>query len=526
MTTFYNHQAIEKKWQQKWLQDRLYAAKDSEGNKKYILDMFPYPSGDGLHVGHPESYTATDIMARYYRFKGFNVLHPMGWDSFGLPAENFAIKSGVHPQETTAKSINHFRSQIQNLGFSYDWDRELNTSSPDYYKWTQWLFLKLYEAGLAYKKQAPVNWCDSCKTVLANEQVEGGKCERCGNAVVQKDLEQWFFKVTEYAEELLNEIDKLDWADALKAAQKNWIGKSSGAEIDFAIAGADLKVKVFTTRPDTIFGATYLVLAPEHELVVQLKANSKNLREINEYIKQSSLKSSLERASLSKEKTGVEITEVKAINPATGEQIPVWIADYVLNTYGTGAIMAVPAHDEKDFEFAKKFNQKIEYVIIPHDFHYINENKNETILNYKENTEKIVQKMKDVNNGDGMCYTSDIGIMVNSGKFNGFSTEEAKDKIVEFVGGQKKIQYKIRDWLISRQRYWGAPIPIIYCEKCGEVPVLEKDLPVLLPDDVDFLPTGESPLARSKKFHQVKCPKCGEAARREADTMDTFVCSS
>jgi len=507
MTTFYNHQKIEKKWQQKWLAAHLYAAKDpsassgaTKENKKYILDMFPYPSGDGLHVGHPESYTATDIMARYYRCKGFNVLHPMGWDSFGLPAENFAIKSGVHPQETTAKAINNFRKQIQNLGFSYDWDREVNTSSPDYYKWTQWLFLKLYEKGLAYKKKAPVNWCDSCKTVLANEQVVDGKCERCSSPVIQKDLEQWFFKVTEYAEELLQEIDNMDWSDALKAAQRNWIGKSEGAEIDFALVDSDLKIKVFTTRPDTLFGATYLVLAPEHELVSQLKASSGNLQEIDSYIKQAGLKSNLERAGLSKEKTGVELEGIKAINPGTGEQIPVWIADYVLNTYGTGAIMAVPAHDERDLAFARKFNLPVISVI-------------------------------QAGVGAGLnppvegCYAGN-GILMNSGKFTGLASEDVKDEIVEEVGGQQKVQYKIRDWLISRQRYWGAPIPIIYCEKCGLQPVPEKDLPVVLPDDVDFLPTGESPLNRSKKFHNVKCPKCGEKARRESDTMDTFVCSS
>lgn len=483
MTTFYDHKKIEHKWQKIWLKEKINQAKNNKGEKKYILDMFPYPSGAGLHVGHPESYTATDIVARYYRFLGYNVLHPMGWDSFGLPAENYAIKSGIHPAKTTAESVNRFREQIQNLGFSYDWDREINTSSPEYYKWTQWLFLKLFENGLAYKRLAPVNWCNSCQTVLANEQVVDGKCERCSNPVIQKDLEQWFFKVTEYAEELLKEIDNMDWSDALKAAQRNWIGKSEGAEIDFAVVNSHFKIKVFTTRPDTLFGATYLVLSPENELVQKLKINCKNLEKINEYIKQASLKSNIERIGFSKEKTGIELEGVKAVNPGTGEQIPVWIADYVLNTYGTGAIMAVPAHDERDLAFAKKFKLPVVEVIAE-------------------------------------------GKLINSKDFTGLDAEKAKDKVVEFVGGKKQVQFKIRDWLVSRQRYWGAPIPIIYCESCGQVPVPEKDLPVLLPNDVDFKPTGESPLVRSKKFHNVKCPRCGAKARRESDTMDTFVCSS
>jgi len=530
MTTFYNHQELEKKWQEAWSKSDLHQAKDG-GKKRYILDMFPYPSGEGLHVGHPESYTATDIMARYYRLNGYNVLHPMGWDAFGLPAENFAIKSGIHPKETTERAIANFKRQIQSLGFSYDWSREVNTSSPDYYKWTQWLFLKLYEKGLAYKKKAPVNWCPECQTVLANEQVVDGKCERCSSEVVQKDLEQWFFKVTEYAEELLTEIDKLDWSDALKAAQRNWLGKSEGAEIEFPVtlersdrvpkgdsigrppmlsASADSlqndNIKVFTTRPDTIFGATYLVLSPEHPMIKDLGLRIDNFKEIEKYIESSQKKNKLERTDLAKEKTGVEIKGIKAINPATKKEIPIWIADYVLMDYGTGAIMAVPAHDQRDFEFAKKFNLSIKVVI--HNPNYISK---EQI----DDGNLLDQAMED-----------EEGDLVNSGKFDGFPAEEAKDKIIKFVGGQKKVQYKIRDWLISRQRYWGAPIPIIYCQKCGQVPVPEKDLPVLLPEDVDFRPTGESPLARSKSFHNVKCPKCGAPAKRESDTMDTFVCSS
>ncbi len=514
MTTFYNHQAIEKKWQDVWAGSDLYQAKDPltssgrvAGKKKYILDMFPYPSGDGLHVGHPESYTATDIMARYFRLWGFNVLHPMGWDAFGLPAENFAIKSGIHPAETTAKAIANFRRQIQSLGFSYDWNREVNTASPDYYKWTQWLFLQLYKKGLAYKKFSPVNWCPVCQTVLANEQVVDGSCERCASAVIQKDLEQWFFKVTAYAEELLQDIDKLDWSEALKAAQRNWIGKSEGALIKFQVANSKLEIEVFTTRPDTLFGATYLVLAPEHQLVKSLKlktsafvktsADRQNLKEIDGYILKTQSKNRLERTDLAKAKTGVELNGIKAVNPATKEEIPIWIADYVLTDYGTGAIMAVPAHDERDFEFAKKFNLPIIQVIKPKD----------GALTIKQ------------------AYTGK-GSLINSGKFNGLNSEETKDKIIKFVNGKKHIQYKIRDWLISRQRYWGSPIPIIYCVKCGLQPVSEKDLPVLLPADVDFRPTGESPLVRSKSFHNVKCPKCGAKARRESDTMDTFVCSS
>ena len=491
MTTFYNHQAVEKKWQQQWQAEDLFSAHKEKGAKKYILDMFPYPSAEGLHVGHPESYTATDIMARYFRFKGFNVLHPIGFDAFGLPAENYAIKQGIHPKVTTSKAIANFTKQIKSLGFSYDWSRQVITSSPDYYRWTQWLFLQLYKKGLAYKKKAPVNWCTSCQTVLANEQVVDGKCERCENEVIQKDLEQWFFKVTDYAEELLSRIEDLDWSEALKATQRNWIGKSEGAEIEFSILNSEASIKVFTTRPDTLFGATYLVLAPEHKLVQSLKLKAKNSIEIEDYMKATQKKNKLERTDLNKEKTGVEIKGVTAVNPATKKEIPIWIADYVLTGYGTGAIMAVPAHDQRDFEFAKKHKLKIV---------------------------KVIKSSDEVYAGQGE--------IINSGEFSGLSSEAAREKIIKFVGAKKKVEYKIRDWLVSRQRYWGAPIPIIYCAKCGEVPVPEKDLPVLLPEDVDFKPTGESPLKSSKSFHKVECPKCGGPARRESDTMDTFVCSS
>src|SRR3989344_2779173 len=348
MTTFYDHQKLEKKWREKWQKDDLSSAKKERGKKRYILDMFPYPSADGLLVGHPESYTATNIIARYFRFKGFNVLHPIGFDSFGLPAENYAIKQGIHPKVTTAKAIANFTRQIKSLGFSYDWSRQVITSSPDYYRWTQWLFLQLYKKGMAYKKKAPVNWCTSCQTVLANEQVVDGKCERCENEVIQKDLEQWFFKVTDYAEELLSRIEDLDWSEALKATQRNWIGKSEGAEIEFSILNSEASIKVFTTRPDTLFGATYLGLAPEHKLVQSLKLKAKNSIEIEDYMKAAQKKNKLERTDLNKEKTGVEIKGVTAVNPATKKEIPIWIADYVLTGYGTGAIMAVPAHDQRD----------------------------------------------------------------------------------------------------------------------------------------------------------------------------------
>jgi len=827
----YNHNTIESKWQKRWEQDAIFSASDKPkaDKKKYILDMFPYPSGAGLHVGHPEGYTATDIYCRYLRMQGYEVLHPMGWDAFGLPAENYAIKSGVHPKESTESNIKTFTRQIKSLGFSYDWSRELSTSNPDYYRWTQWLFLQLYKAGLAYKKAAPVNWCPSCQTVLANEQVVDGKCERCGTPVEQKNLEQWFFRITgagkggSYPERLLDHLEKLDWPEPIKAMQKNWIGKSEGAEIGFRVQDSELQnfnfvllhgytgtpggiffpwlkkeleskgysvqiptlpnpdkpaeedqvghvlknctfnentilfghslgavvamkvaeklktkiaglvlaggfsspkfkdkprpfhdtfnwefdfkkiketagfkkilsdrndravrieqgrflhenlggvlvetisqeqhftaeeepvildslvpsIKVFTTRPDTLFGATYIVLAPEHALVSELKGQIKNWDEVASYVKQAAGKSQLERTDLAKEKTGVELRGVKAINPGNGEEIPIWIADYVLAGYGTGAIMAVPAHDERDYEFAKKYDLSIRQVIMPRcadntnphqkgrevvereaTISIVHDPKSDTYLCLKwkhapwttfvtggvESGEDVVESAKreiaeetgythisfvvhlgrtrseffashkginrvahntvllfelhDDTRGKvadsekakhdvvwlssddiekvGMqhaefsiiwqwirhkyfcAYTGD-GVVINSGEFNGQDSEEAKWKITEKVGGKRTVQYKLRDWLISRQRYWGAPIPIIYCDTCGEQAVPEKDLPVELPDDVDFRPKGESPLARSKSFHKVKCPKCKKPARRESDTMDTFVDSS
>ncbi|MBU0732072.1 leucine--tRNA ligase [Patescibacteria group bacterium] len=491
----YKPQKIEPKWQKQWDKDQAFKADDKSAKEKfYCLDMFPYPSSHGLHVGHPEGYTATDIVSRYKRMNDFNVLHPMGWDAFGLPAENFAIKTGVHPQETTKKSIKTFKKQIKSLGFSYDWDREINTSDPDYYRWTQWIFLEFYKNGLAYKKKAAVNWCETCKTVLANEQVIDGRCERCKKEVIQKDLEQWFFKTTDYAQNLLEGLKDIDWPEPIKHMQENWIGKSEGAEIDFPVQGATEKIKVFTTRPDTLYGATYMVLSPEHELVGKITPQE-NREEVEKYIKKAQAKSELERTDLAKEKTGV-FTGAFAINPTNLKKIPIWISDYVLASYGTGAIMCVPAHDERDWEFAKKFELEIVKVI-------------------------------EGGQADEECFIGP-GKIVNSEEFDGQDWEEAKKKITNKVKGKLTVNYKIRDWLISRQRYWGAPIPIIHCDKCGEVPVPAKDLPVKLPTDVDFNPTGESPLASSESFQKVICPQCGanEGVRREADTMDTFVCSS
>lgn len=677
----YNHQKIEAKWQVYWDTHKTFIAKDADKRpKKYILDMFPYPSGAGLHVGHPEGYTATDILSRYSRMNGFNVLHPIGWDAFGLPAENYAIKEGIHPQKTTQKNIKRFTEQIKAIGLSYDWSREINTSDPAYYKWTQWLFLQLYKKGLAYKKEASVNWCPKDNTVLANEQVVDGKCERCGTTVVQKNLSQWFFKITDYAEELLSELDKLDWPEPIKLMQKNWIGKSQGAEIDFEISGqkpsflilhgrngspdshtfpwlkeqlefkgykvqvpalphtsepddaeqaqfviknckldentviighsfggvvalrllekgikvnqvvlmctpfsgkfldkksrpsvtracqkgfdfskirtnakdftllydsgddivsmsdgetfaeklngvllklkgniphlsgktepevleallSDHQIKVFTTRPDTIFGATYMVLAPEHIIVKNLESRIQNLVEVQKYIEATKKKSELQRTQLEKEKTGVELKGIKAVNPATKQEIPVWIADYVITGYGTGAIMAVPAHDERDWEFATRYNLPITDVVAA---------RNHAELNAEPR---------------GIKPMTDYGVLVNSGEFTGMESEDAIKRMgLKF--GKLTTKYKLRDWLVSRQRYWGSPIPIIHCNQCGMQPVLEKDLPVKLPTDVDFVPTGESPLKRSKKFGKVICPKCKGKAERDYDTMDTFVDSS
>ena len=496
----YNPKKIEEKWQEYWEKNKINFCdlNDKKRPKFYNLVMFYYPSGDKIHIGHGYHYTGADVFGRYKRMRGFNVFEPMGADAFGLPAENYAIQAGVHPAISIKKNIDFGRKQLKKLGLMYDWEKEIDTSSPEYYKWTQWLFEVLYKAGLAYQAEAPVNWCPSCKTVLANEQVINGRCERCNSEVVQKNLKQWFFKITKYADRLLKGHKKINWPNKTITMQKNWIGRSEGTTVKFKIEDKD--VEVFTTRIDTLFGVTALVLAPEHKLVSELKEKASNKKEVEDYIKKAKKKSELERTDLEKEKTGVPLKEIYTINPGNNEKIPVWISDYVIVSYGGGAVMFVPAHDERDHEFAKKYRLKIKEVVKGGDI-------------FKE------------------AYV-DYGILVNSGQFNGLESEEAIKKITEWLTkkkiGRKAVNYRLRDWLISRQRYWGAPIPIIYCDKCGEVLVPEKDLPIKLPDLKDFKPTkeGESPLARVKDWVNVKCPKCKGSAKRSTETMDTFVCSS
>jgi leucyl-tRNA synthetase len=495
----YKPYEIEQKWQKKWAEDKLYHASDQSNKPKwYALTMFPYTSGD-LHIGHWYAMAPADAYARFKRMQGYNVLHPMGFDAFGLPAENAAIKRGIHPREWTLRNIENMRRQLKSIGAIYDWDREVITCLPEYYRWTQWFFLKLYRGGLAYRAKAPVNWCPSCQTVLANEQVLGGLCERCSTQVVRRDLEQWFFRITKYAEELLN-FDGIDWPEKIKLMQRNWIGKSEGAIISFPIEGLDQKIEVFTTRPDTILGATFLVLAPEHPLVEKL-TSAEQEEAVRDYIEKTRRHTEIERLSTEKEKDGV-FTGSYAINPLNNKRLPIWIADYVLLSYGTGAIMAVPAHDERDFTFARKYGLDIEVVIAPPEWD------GETLEN---------------------AYAGE-GAMINSGKFNGLASEKGKEEVIRYIEenglGKKTVSYKLRDWLISRQRYWGAPIPIIYCPKCGIVPVPEKDLPVLLPENAKFKPTGESPLKYVPEFVNTTCPNCGSPAERETDTMDTFMCSS
>jgi len=488
----YNPASIETKWQKYWLENRTFkTGEDHSKPKYYILDMFPYPSGSGLHVGHPEGYTATDILARYKRMKGFNVLHPIGWDAFGLPAEQYAVKTGTHPRDTTEKNINRFREQLQSLGFSYDWDREVNTTDPDYYKWTQWIFLKLFERGLAYEDEQPVNWCPELGTVLANEEVIDGKSEVGGYPVVRKPMRQWVLKITEYAERLLQDLDDLDWPESTKEMQRNWIGKSIGAEIDFQVHQYDASIKVFTTRPDTIFGATYMVLAPEHHLVDKITTDEQK-DEVESYKEKAAQKSDLERQELSKEKTGVD-TGAFAINPVNGKEIPIWVADYVLAHYGTGAIMAVPGQDERDWEFAEKFD-------LP-------------ILRTVEPPEEF----------NGKAYTGE-GPAINSDFLNGLDIPEAKTKIIEWLEkngvGKKSINYKLRDWLFSRQRYWGEPFPILHVDGQPKA-VPESELPVTLPEVDDFQPTksGEPPLARAENWVETTDPETGKKAIRETNTM-------
>jgi len=499
----YPFKEIEKKWQNYWEEKEIYKTDLSDIEKKlYTLVMFIYPSGAKLHIGHWYNYGPTDSWARFKKLQGYNVFEPMGYDAFGLPAENYAIKTGIHPYDSTMQNIKDIRRQLKNMGCMYDWNAELMTCVPEYYKWNQWLFLQMYKKGLAYRKNAPVNWCPSCKTVLANEQVQSdGTCERCGTPVVKKDLTQWFLKITDYAEELLADLDKIDWPEKTKLMQRNWIGKSTGAEIEFKIDGSEEKFTVFTTRPDTLFGVTYVVLAPEHELVERITTDE-HKDEVKKYVESVRNLSEIERTSAAKEKTGV-FTGAYAINPVNGEKVPVWIADYVLSSYGTGAVMAVPAHDERDFEFAKKFNLPIRKVIL-------------------EDGTSEEEELKEAFTG--------VGTMINSAQFNGVRSDEGIAKVIDYLEekglGARKVNYKLRDWLISRQRYWGTPIPIVYCEKCGEVPVPEDQLPIELPYDVDFKPGGESPLARHEKFINTTCPICGGPAKRDADTMDTFVDSS
>lgn len=490
--------AIEKKWKEYWEKHGVYKFdKDNVDNKYYVLEMFSYPSGYKLHLGHWYNYALSDSFARYKIMKGANVLQPMGFDAFGLPAENFAIKHGVHPEDSTTHNIEVMEQQLKNIGALFDWEHEIKTCMPDYYKWTQWIFAQLYKHGLAYRKKAPVNWCPSCNTVLANEQVVDGHCERCDSQVIKKDLTQWFFKITDYAEELLSGLDNLDWPEKTKLMQKNWIGKSTGGEITFKLENGKT-FDVFTTRADTLFGCTYVVLAPEHELVDEITLPQ--FKEAVEAYKEEVAKTNeIERLSTSKEKTGV-FTGSYAINPVNGEKVEVWIGDYVLASYGTGAVMGVPAHDERDYQFAKKHNIEIKRVI----------------------------KAADSSVDDSLPYC-EYGVMVNSGKFDGLTSEQGRNEVVKYLEsincGRLKTNYRLRDWLVSRQRYWGAPIPIIYCPECGEV--LDENLPVELPRDVNFTPDGTSPLAKHEKFlHDVKCPKCGRPATRETDTLDTFVCSS
>ena len=489
---------IEKKWQKKWAEDRIYSFDTSRRDKKYYtLEMFSYPSGAKLHVGHWYNFGPSDSFARFKSMQGYEVFEPMGFDAFGLPAENYAIKTGIHPQDSTLKNIATMEKQLQAMGGMFDWDYEVKTCMPDYYKWTQWIFLQLYKAGLAYRKEAPVNWCTSCNTVLANEQVVDGHCERCGSQVVRKNLTQWFFKITAYADELLRDLDKLDWPEKTKAMQRHWIGKSTGGEIEFTCESGD-KFRVFTTRADTIFGVSYVILAPEHPLVDKLTTPDRKA-EVEAYKLACSKVSEIDRMSSTREKTGA-FTGAYCINPVNGERVPIWIGDYVIYSYGTGAVMGVAAHDERDFDFAKKYGLQIKRVIKSAD-----------------------------GSPDDLPFC-EYGVMVNSGKFDGMGSEEGKVAVVKWLeekgAGELKTNYRLRDWLISRQRYWGCPIPVIHCPHCGEVAVPEEDLPVKLPYNVDFTPDGRSPLLKSEEFMNCTCPKCGAPARRDPDTLDTFVCSS
>ena len=505
MAVPYNHREVEEKWQKVWDEEKAFkTSTDYSKPKYYALVEFPYPSGDGLHVGHPRPYTALDIVARKRRMQGYNVLYPMGWDAFGLPTENYAIKNHVHPRMVTKKNVERFKNQLHSLGYSFDWDREINTTDTEYYKWTQWIFLKLFNAGLAYKSEMPINWCTSCKVGLANEEVVNGVCERCGSEVVRKVKSQWMLKITEYADKLIEGLDNVDYIERVKVSQKNWIGKSTGAEVDFSLTGKEDKLRIYTTRPDTLFGATYMVVSPEHPMIEKYKEEISNYDALVAYREQASRKSDFERTELAKEKTGVQIEGLTATNPVNGREIPIWVSDYVLMTYGTGAIMAVPAHDERDWDFAKKFNLPIIEVV------------GGSPVSVQEKVFTDVE----------------TGIMVNSEFLNGLSVAEAKKKITEFLEekgiGHSKTNFKLRDWVFSRQRYWGEPIPIVQCEKCGYVPLDESELPLTLPEVESYEPTdnGESPLAAMTEWVNTTCPCCGGPAKRETDTMPQWAGSS
>ena len=507
MAEVYNHKVVEKKWQKVWDDEKAFAAtNDYSKPKYYALVEFPYPSGQGLHVGHPRPYTALDIVARKRRMQGYNVLYPMGWDAFGLPTENYAIKNKIHPKIVTENNVKHFKDQLHSLGYSFDWDREINTTDPKYYKWTQWIFLKLFKAGLAYKKEMPINWCTSCKVGLSNEEVVNGVCERCGAPVVRKVKSEWMLKITDYADKLIEGLNDVDYIERVKVSQKNWIGRSTGAEVDFRIKDTEDKLRIYTTRCDTLFGVTYMVVSPEHPYLDKYKDQIKNWEEIVAYREQASRKSDFERAELAKDKTGVAIDGLTAINPVNGKEVPIWVSDYVLMSYGTGAIMAVPAHDERDWEFAKKFHLPIIQVVA-------------------KNGEEV-----DVNEA---AFTDvATGVLINSDFLNGLEVKDAKEKMIKFLEekgiGQAKTNYKLRDWVFSRQRYWGEPIPIVHCDKCGYVPIDESELPLLLPEVESYMPTdnGESPLAAMTDWVNTTCPCCGGPAKRETDTMPQWAGSS
>ena len=507
MSEVYNHKVVEKKWQQIWDDEKAFAASDDYSKPKYYaLVEFPYPSGQGLHVGHPRPYTALDIVARKRRMQGYNVLYPMGWDAFGLPTENYAIKNKIHPKIVTRDNIVRFKEQLHALGYSFDWDREVNTTDPDYYKWTQWIFLKLFQAGLAYKKEMPINWCTSCKVGLANEEVVNGVCERCGAPVVRKVKSEWMLKITDYAEKLIEGLNDVDYIERVKTQQRNWIGKSNGAEVDFSIKDKEEKLRIYTTRSDTLFGVTYMVVSPEHPIIEKYKDELKNWDEIDAYREQAAHKSDFERAELAKEKTGVCIDGLTAVNPVNGKEIPIWISDYVLMSYGTGAIMAVPAHDQRDWEFAKKFDLPMIQVV--------SKNGKEADISKEAFTDVAT------------------GVIVNSDFINGLDVKDAQKKMIAFLEekqiGTAKTNYKLRDWVFSRQRYWGEPIPIVHCEKCGFVPIAESELPLELPEVDSYMPTdnGESPLAAMTDWVNTACPCCGGPAKRETDTMPQWAGSS